>query len=232
MKPPEPLTITNDPEPLNLHISNVYSFVPGGLCEGVKRADVLRGIEACLPSFQRASSHIEAYLAHTEWFSCLIRREQVEEEIIPTVYERAVLKTGGDYTDIAYVHRLALFLAVLACGAALNSSLPTNNAEAARYNDLAQMCLNLRSVFQETSLENVQTIVLLSHYYLYSGQTLTFDSAWKTLRFALTLGLSVSKDINVRSKGMMAYGTFCPDWTTYDHDMKVSNFVLSGSPRS
>lgn len=210
------MTICNEPELLNLHTSDSFSFVPGEVEEGLSRADVLRSIEARLPSYQRACIYVEAYLTHVAWFSRLITREQIVEEIIPIIYKRGAPGAssasgrlqGRDCNDVIYVHRLALFFAIMACSAAVEMSLPANSAEAAVYYALARTSVSLRSVFQGTSLESVQTAVLLAHYQFYSCQTCTFEPAWKMLIFAMTLGLSVSGLSWGIFEAIMAYNDF------------------------
>ena len=58
---------------------------------------------------------------------------------------------GGDCNHTLYVHRLALFFALLACGATAHIALPVNSADAARYDTLTRTRLSLHSVFRGTS---------------------------------------------------------------------------------
>lgn len=173
-----------------------FEFKPGAAHEGLSRAAVLRGIKACVPPPSRVKELVETYLEHIRWTSRLVEREQIEEEILPIVYRHLSQEnesTGeGDCTDVRFVHRLALFFAVLACGASVDLSVPAHNAEAKRYDALSRTCVSVCSVFLGTSLESVQTLVLLAHYQFYSSSSCSFEPAWKTLIFALTLGLSVS----------------------------------------
>lgn len=182
----------------------MFPFAPAHL----PRAEILRMIESRLPSYQRATTHIEAYFVHVAWYSRLVMREQVFDEILPSVYRRCATGSaaaekpdidialgraiGGDYKDTVYVHRLALLFAILACGAAADLAMPVNNEEAQLYEQLARTGISLRSVFEGTSLESVQTVVLLSSYQFYTCRTLTFEPAWKTMIFGMTLGVSVS----------------------------------------
>lgn len=171
----------------------------------------MRSIEARLPSYRTASKLVEAYLTHVAWFSRIVTREQIVDELLPMIYKRGTPSAGsvdecgapvsgsgsgraqsGDCNDVVYVHRLALFFAVMALGAAVETSLPINSNEAARYNGLARTCWGLRPVFQGTSLESVQTVMLFAHYHFSTCQTLVFEPGWKILIFAMTLGLSVS----------------------------------------
>lgn len=200
--------------------SGPLTFKPGAAHEGLERAEVLRGIEARVPTYQRATTLLESYLGYIAWHSRLVRRDQIFEEILPTIYRRGTtgvggrdvrggggsgpgMAQGGDCNNTLYVHRLALFFALLACGATVHLALPANSAEAARYDTLARTCLSLRSVFQGTTLESVQTIIVLASYQFFTLPSLTFEPAWKTMIFGLTLGLSVSlqllSSVEVRS---------------------------------
>lgn len=166
-------------------------------------------VEARLPSYQRATTLTDAYFTHVAWFSRLVMRDQLTEDLLPTVYKHRSTSAlafgardneigldpavGGDCEDTVYVHRLALLLAVLACGAAADLSMPVYNDEAQLYDQLARTALSLRSVFEGTSLESVQTVIILASYQFYTCRLLTFEPAWKTMIFGMMLGVSVSQ---------------------------------------
>ena len=61
------------------------------------------------------------------------------------------------------------------------------------YDQLARTALSLRSVFEGTSLESVQTVIILASYQFYTCRLLTFEPAWKTMIFGMMLGVSVSQ---------------------------------------
>lgn len=194
---PKATDATSDLPSEILHTSDMFPFSPAHL----PRAEILRMCEARLPSYVRATVLCEAYMIHVAWFSRLLSREQIIDELLPAVYHNPEYGTireppgqsnGGDFEDTVYVHKLALLFAVLACGAAADLALPVQNDEAALYEQLARTAVSLRSVFEGTSLESVQTIILLASYKFYSCRTLTFEPAWKTLIFGMTLGISVS----------------------------------------
>ena len=141
---------------------------------------------------------MERYLGYVAWHSRLVQHDQIFEEIMPTVYQLGATSVDGktqrgDCNNTIYMHRLAMFFALLACGATVISKLPVNTTEAAQYDTLARVCLCLRSPFQGTTLESVQTICLLAHYQWYTLPTLSLEPACKLLIFGLTLGLGVSQ---------------------------------------
>ncbi|KAH8113147.1 hypothetical protein DFH11DRAFT_1510936 [Phellopilus nigrolimitatus] len=169
----------------------------------IPREEILRLIEARLPTYARATALAEAYLGNIAWFCRIVRREQLMEELLPEVYKP--LRTHNNLHDESsdseedYIvgirsHLLPLLLAVLACGAAGDLTLPLNNDEAEVYVQLARAALSVHSVFWGASTVTVQTVVLLAAYDFCTCRKATPEPAWKMMTFGLSLAASVNRD--------------------------------------
>lgn len=118
-----------------------------------------------MPSYDRATALVEAYLQHISSFFRPVSREQITEELLPKFFRRS---SGGLRVPASVAaprsgtgileHQLAL-LAIFACGAAgdltLEASLEACDEEDETYRQLAQSALSLHSVFEGTSLATV-----------------------------------------------------------------------------
>lgn len=154
------------------------------------RDRIIAAIETRLPSYDRATALVEAYLQHVSLFFRPVKREQIMEELIPTFY----MHRKGEQRDSSEIveHQLALLLAVFACGAAGDLTLEACNEEGETYWQLARSALSLHSIFEGTSLTTVQAVALIGVYDIHSASVQTIESAFKLLTLALCLGISVS----------------------------------------
>ncbi|EJD00583.1 uncharacterized protein FOMMEDRAFT_91493 [Fomitiporia mediterranea MF3/22] len=175
-----------------LSVSRVFPFAPADLPKG----EILRTIEACLPSYARATALVEAYLSNIAWSLVIVDREQIFEELLPSVYKRPrtsnALGNGDNEYDKDYINRLALLLAVFGNGAAGDLTLPIGNEEAELFTHLARAALSINSVFTGASMEHVQTIILLAAYGFFACVKSSLEPSWKMLSFGLSLASSVS----------------------------------------
>ncbi|KAL5507868.1 hypothetical protein ACEPAH_5486 [Sanghuangporus vaninii] len=148
--------------------------------------EMLVQIEGKLPSFERASALVEAYLENTTWLIRLVDREQIMEELIPQIYRRRqnAESSGTGETQSTDPHALALLLAIFACGAAADLTLPPWNEEADLYHHLASTAIGLRSVFDGTSLHTVQTLAVLGSYDIFSCRKNSLEGTWKLISFS------------------------------------------------
>lgn len=149
-----------------------------------------------LPTYERATSLVEAYLGNLAWFCRPVQRSQIMEELLPSLYKREWIDEAEDGKEGAEefpeMHQLALSMALFSCGAVVDLTLPPYNAEAVLFNHLARAALSLKSVFEGTSFETVQTIVLLSKFEFFISKKSSLESAWKLMSFGLILAASVS----------------------------------------
>lgn len=112
------------------------------------------------------------------------------EELIPTFYKNGQNPEDEDETGSAS-HRLALLIAVFACGAMGDLTMETCNEESEYYRQLARSALSLESIFEGTSMATVQAISLLGLYEFFNCSTLTLESAWKMQALSYSLASSV-----------------------------------------
>ncbi|KAH8110513.1 hypothetical protein DFH11DRAFT_1547404 [Phellopilus nigrolimitatus] len=178
-------------------------------------------IEEKLPSYERASALVEAYLENLSWFMRPIDREQIMEELIPTIYKKRYTsysinsnsctvsntnspvstasssETPAESSAQAHLqrhtdpHALALLLVVFAAGAVADMTLPPCNDEAELYYHLSRAAMSLKPVFEGASLQSVQAIVLIGAYDIFSCRKFSLDGAWKMLSFGLALAASI-----------------------------------------
>lgn len=170
------------------HVAETFPFVPIRL----PKDRILSAIESRLPSYDRASILVEAYLQNISSFFRPVRREQIMGELLPKFYKHQdITQSPNDDHEIA-AHQLALMLAVFACGAAGDLTMESCNEEGEMYKHLARSALGMHSVFEGTSLATVQALALVGAYDLYSASTETIESAFKLLGLAHCLGITVS----------------------------------------
>ncbi|KAL5487656.1 hypothetical protein ACEPAI_5764 [Sanghuangporus weigelae] len=156
--------------------------------------EILAQIEEKLPSFERASAVVEAYLENTTWLVRLVDREQIMEELIPQIYRRRQYAKNGatGETQSTDPHALALLLAIFACGAVADLTLPLWNEEADVYYHLASTAIGVRSVFDGTSLHTIQALAVLGSYDVFSCRKNSLEGTWKLISFCISLAASVS----------------------------------------
>ncbi|OCB89593.1 hypothetical protein A7U60_g3191 [Sanghuangporus baumii] len=152
-----------------------------------------------LPTYERATALAEAYLENICWLPRSIQRDQIMEDLLPMLYKGKSLDLSsrkddmGKYDGKHKMHHLALALALFACGAAGDLTLPPSNSEGKTYHTLALAALNTHSVMSPggASLETVQTITLIAQYDFFSGDKSTLEAGWKIVSFALIVAASI-----------------------------------------
>lgn len=170
------------------HVSETFPFTP----IRTPKERILMVINSHLPTYERATALVEAYLQNISSLFRPIRREQIIEELLPIFYSRRndarLLRNSSEVT----AHQLALLFAVFACGATGDLTMDACNEEGETYKQLARSALSLYSIFEGTSLVTVQALALIGAYDLYSASTETIEAAFKLLALAHCLGISVS----------------------------------------
>lgn len=87
-------------------------------------------------------------------------------------------------------------LAVFACGALADLTLPPDNVEAPAYHLLSKAALSQQNLFGAASLSTVQALSMLGAYDLYLCTRNSLEFSWKMLSFAMILGSSVRATIS------------------------------------
>ncbi|KAL5487639.1 hypothetical protein ACEPAI_5747 [Sanghuangporus weigelae] len=150
-------------------------------------------IEDKLPSYERGSALIEAYLQNISWLVKMVDREQITEELMPQIYrrKRPGRSSASHETRPTHPHALALLLAVFATGAVADLTLPPWNEEADLYYHLSWTAMGLESLFNSTNLYTIQALAVLGGYDIFSCRTSTLENSWKIISFCLSLAASI-----------------------------------------
>ncbi|KAL5527793.1 hypothetical protein ACEPAG_6594 [Sanghuangporus baumii] len=150
-------------------------------------------IEDKLPSYERGSALIEAYLENISWLMNMVDREQIMEELMPQIYrrKRTGLGRASHETRRTHPHMLALLLAVFATGAVADLTLPPWNEEADLYYHLSWTAMGLESLFNSTNLYTIQALAILGGYDIFSCRRTSLENSWKIVSFCLSLAASI-----------------------------------------
>ena len=170
-------------------------------------------IERRLPSYERGSALVEAYLENTSWLAKPVDREQITDELMAQIYRRkSVLHGAADEPDRTHPHTLALLLAIFAVGAAADMTLPPWNEESDLYYHLSWTAIGLESLFNGTNLHTIQTLAVIGVYDIFSCRKRSLESSWKIVNFCVLLAASVSTFNESRPKSMLIH---CSDWIAF-----------------
>ena len=148
-----------------------------------------------LPPWERALTMAEHYLANATWIFRNINRQQLINEMLPTIYGKQSAYAPEEY---AGPHDLALLFSVFALGSVLDTSLPVSSAETEgeHFNQLALAALCQQPVLEKPSLVTIQTLHVLSVYNAMlggdvSGGESTMESTWSLVAVACHLAQTV-----------------------------------------
>ena len=172
-----------------------FPFTPIG-----STADVRQLIESHLPPWERATHLAESYLTNAGWLFVGVTREQLVDEMLPSIYHRPTHDVSDEdrpYQDYSGPHDLGLLFLVFAVGALVDLSQEPYNAEGEHYHILAKAALCLQPVLEKPSLVAIQALYLLSVYTAMSGNDVrgnetTMETTWSLVTLAAQLAQSVS----------------------------------------
>ena len=150
-------------------------------------------IDSHLPSYERASALCEAYLENLSWFFRPIEREQIMEELIPSVYKKRCQYADAT-ADVDY-HELSALLMVFSVGAVADLTLEPFNDEAEKYYHLSRAAISLKPIFDGASFAGVQAVALMGAYDLFACRKPSLEGSWNMLNLAMLLAASVSSFI-------------------------------------
>ncbi|RXW23973.1 hypothetical protein EST38_g1865 [Candolleomyces aberdarensis] len=130
------------------------------------------------------------YYSHAAWMYNPISRETFDEEVWSQFYGHQRMLTE----DPVLYHRLSLMFIVLAIGSLMDMSLPAYNLEAEKYHQLARAALFHSSLFDEPTLNAVQSLFLMTYYMFLADRHGTNTGArWGimgiTIKVAQSIGL-------------------------------------------
>jgi hypothetical protein len=135
------------------------------------------------------------YLANATWIFRNINRQQLVNEMLPTIYGKRTAYAPDEYNG---PHDLALLYSVFALGSVMDVNLPTTAAETngEHFNQLALAALCQQPVLEKPSLVTIQTLHVLSFYNAMlggdvSGGESTMESTWSLVAVACHLAQTV-----------------------------------------
>lgn len=147
-----------------------------------------------LPPLDRASYLCNVYLERMRWLATSITPEQLQGEVVPTIYGRASQNPAFDYSG---PHALALLCNVLAIGALVDPLQLPFNDEAAKYGRLGATALAQQSVLDRPS---ILTVECLQHMFLFAamggGGTPVAERSMDEARGYLTVACLVSQIVS------------------------------------
>ena len=163
-------------------------------CGKMSKEELLVYIRGHIPPYPRATTLAETYLENFGWFFRPVLRDQIFEELLPSVYAWARASDALDPGDMsaADVHQIALLFALFSCGALADLTLPPDNEEAPVYNRIAKAALSRENLFGVANLQIIQALSLLGAYDLYLCSKNSLEFSWKMMSFSMILGSSVS----------------------------------------
>lgn len=148
-----------------------------------------------LPPWERALTMAEHYLTSATWIFRNINRQQLINEMLPTIYGKQSAYAPEEY---AGPHDLALLFSVFALGSVLDTGLPVASAETEgeHFNQLALAALCQQPVLEKPSVVTIQTLHVLSVYNAMlggdvSGGESTMETTWSLVAVACHLAQTV-----------------------------------------
>jgi hypothetical protein len=172
------------------NLANLFPFTT----QKTPNSNTFELLESFLPSHERAWSLSESYLLHASFFFHPVKRDELMNSLIPTIYSAASERTksrvntdaSSPHSDQSYEdsfadayspHALATLFFIYALGALLDLNLPPYNAEAEHYYQLGRAALSSSSVFDSPQIDTIQAIGLMATYHTTGGKKYTRDSA-------------------------------------------------------
>ncbi|KAK2467174.1 hypothetical protein APHAL10511_000723 [Amanita phalloides] len=202
---------TRVPLPTELEgLSNLFPFTR----KHQSKCRSLELLERHLPSHERAWGLAQNYLEHGAFFFRPIKRDELQNSVLPNVYNVASqrVRTRINFNaanessppgengienginvepDHGNCHALAMCFFVFALGSLFDVNLPPYNAEAEKYYDLGRAALSAKAVYDSPSIETVQSIGLMATYHTLAGKKYSRDSAWCLMSLAAKLAQSI-----------------------------------------
>jgi len=185
--------------PILQKLANLFPFT----MQKTPDPNTLELLESFLPTKERAWSLSESYLLHGAYFFRPVKRDELLNTMIPTIYnaasERVRARVNSDASspnsDKLYEaacdgyspHTLATLFFVFALGALLDLNLPPYNAEAEQYYQLGRAALSLRSAFDSPQIDTIQAIGFMATYHTSGGKKYTRDSAVRPFYLSTSL---------------------------------------------
>ncbi|THH16401.1 hypothetical protein EW146_g4238 [Bondarzewia mesenterica] len=169
--------------------SKAFPFSPVGSTD-----EVITMIHRCLPTWEMATSICETFLENAAWLFRGVSRIQLMEEILPSIYGKAV----DPVDDYSGPHDLALLLSIFSVGRIVDITLSPDVAEAdgEHWNQLAMAALCLKPVLEKPSMVTIQVLHMASIFNAMSGSEAingesTMETTWSLIGLAAHLSQSM-----------------------------------------
>jgi len=115
-----------------------------------------------LPPFSQASSLSDIYFDHSAWCQNPIPRDSFISLILNECYPDERPPVSLQHVSS---HRLSVLFMVFALGTLMDTHRPLCSIEAEEYHSLARACLSVEPVYDNSSLQAVQSMLLMIWYY-------------------------------------------------------------------
>lgn len=189
------------PDVLN-RLATMFPMGSGYPTDPQEYEDIIDMLLDCLPPSSRAWSLLEAYTEHVSWLFQPIKREHIVEDFLTPIYNaKKERKDAADFAATARTqvspHKIAVLFLVLAIGANLDFTLPSDSEEGENYYRYARAALTHGSVLDSPWMETIIALLLMSQYRGTAIKPPSRDNSWALIGLACRLAQSVRHTISL-----------------------------------
>ncbi|KAI0788811.1 hypothetical protein C8Q75DRAFT_719488 [Abortiporus biennis] len=211
----------------------VTAYIPPTIEIEEGRLQCLRSLYWYLPPADEAAELRQIYYEHAAWMYNPISSVQFNENVYNQFYSPNAAPPSSDPSEVhQWSHRLALMFMVLAIGSLMDTRRPAYNIEAEKYHHLARAALFQSPIFEQPTLNAVQSLYLMAFFlFLTERHGTGVGSRWALMGLAVKLGVSVHRDAGrwrVGNEEVMRRRELF--WEIYSYDM-LQSYTL-GRPQS
>ncbi|KAI0924799.1 hypothetical protein AcW2_005572 [Taiwanofungus camphoratus] len=194
------------------------------------RLERLRTLFWYLPPADEAAELRQIYFTHAAWMYNPVSLAQFNEQAFYVFYNPSA---APQMDDPLLAHQLALMFIVLAIGSLMDLARPAYNIEAEKYHQLARAALFQSPLFEEPTLNAVQTLYLMAFYLFLSerhGTGVGTRWAFMGLSVKLAVSMGLHRDAgrwNVEEKEIQRRREVF--WEVYSYDL-LQSFTLGRPP--
>ncbi|KAF8991889.1 fungal-specific transcription factor domain-containing protein [Cyathus striatus] len=167
--------------------SHAFPFTPVGA-----PSDIQKAVESHLPAWDIALGLCSTYFDQVSWLFRGVSRQQLIDDMLPTIYGRALPLPGEDYSS---PHDLSLLFSIFAIGSLVAPE--PSNAQGEHYMQIAKAALGMQPVLEKPSLVTIQTLHLMSIYNAMSGSDLKSETSMEVTWSLVTLASHLSMTIGL-----------------------------------
>ncbi|EJD50145.1 hypothetical protein AURDEDRAFT_160683 [Auricularia subglabra TFB-10046 SS5] len=155
---------------------------------GSPDSEIRDRVSAYLPLRDEALVLVDLYFANVTWSFLVISRQEVDAEILSSVYK-------GDLPDATAIHAhdLSVLLMIFAFACLVDLGRPPSGPDAANYYTLARTALGINSVLEHPTLSAIRAIHMMTWFlYMFDTEdaaTMCFVLSGLNSQLCQTLGL-------------------------------------------